>query len=1109
MIALPSSARARYQPLEILAQGGFGAAILCRQIELDRRVVIKVLHGGGAAPEEALRRFLAEAKITSRLEHPNIVKVLDFGTGEGNPWIAYEWIEGPSLLEVLDEGPMRVPDALAMAQQIAQALEHAHEQRIFHRDVKAGNIMVTPGGMSKLIDFGIASWDSGHGVRTAAGVIYGTPDTMPPEYIRGEPFRDVSDLYSLGVVLFQALSARLPFEAPNATAMLQQHLNAPPPSLRDLGHPVGAAVDGLVQRMLAKNPGLRPPGCRAFLEELHRIEEAAPGKEGEAGGTLMRRTRIQVGKGPEPGAAASAAATTEVSRPAGQASARIPDARDPGHIEPRPARTRPLWMAGAVLAVTLAVGASLRGPPVRPTAVARFDGPRRAVIVQLPPGPPVEVLLLGSQGETVATTVAAEGEATFTDLEPQISYRVEPGARSPSAFEPLLFTMPPVLRLGRISIFPAGDYILVDFEYSGPSDFVVTLTPTAGGDSRHFTGRGPGPIYREPLTGLRPETSYRLSIAHPSSPGGLAGVEVRTVSRTPSFDTKTLWMALASHDASRVKMLMALFLSVEDPRLLTALDVFISRPPDKRLFETEDQVLRILGTFRDQARAEALILDVGAWLARRPDPSSRAAWKYLHRARHRGFRPGQPGSTDPTGEAPAPGENWNWVEDYHDIGGGPELAGFLARCVEKGSGGRFPDSLLRRMALASPETARTIFLRWSEPASPLALKKHGLTGLSFVGTDRDLDHFRRTLGTDPDPALLQSALVALSTIGTPACREEALSWVRRPPPDRMKTWLATRLGFEGFEATIDAAFGRELLVGEVKARDREVGLLLGADSRTLEPTNQKLADMIVALGIQAHPRASQIEALTSFLDHPSWLVRRSAAWTLGRWGVRGTGPAIVTKVMPVDRSQAATWALGELAEPSARRPLAARLEALDGAQGDEEQIELALAAWALGRIAPIEEAALLRRIEGNSGNSRFARDLARPGAGVSGPGVTRLFLFPFIPYLPVGRSLRPEETLRVKAEGRWGFVGKALQSPDQPVWVQKQMGLLLPMVMRGRTAYSIEALRRQPRWLPPQLLHGDRPAPLQLSSYQYLPERLDHLDLEPLCGVMLVTFYWE
>ncbi|MFP2905006.1 protein kinase domain-containing protein [Pyxidicoccus sp. 3LFB2] len=251
-------------------------AWLYRASHISTRVpaAVKVVRAELNHVSEVLRRFKQEADTLQALRHPNIVEVLEYGElRDGRPWLAMEWLPGESVDQWLaHRGPFSAAEALTVMEELGGALHLAHRQGVLHRDLKAQNVMVIPraeGFTVKLVDFGIARVQAPEGLTglTSAGAVLGTPVAMAPEQIRGQAVDARTDLYSLGVLLYQLLTGRLPFEGTSAVEVEEQHLHAPPPRLGERVH-APPALEAVVQRCLAKRPEERWPDVPAFLEAL-------------------------------------------------------------------------------------------------------------------------------------------------------------------------------------------------------------------------------------------------------------------------------------------------------------------------------------------------------------------------------------------------------------------------------------------------------------------------------------------------------------------------------------------------------------------------------------------------------------------------------------------------------------------------------------------------------------------------------------------------------------------------------------------------------------------------------------------------------------------------
>ena len=261
-----------YRIVRLLGEGGMGAVYEARQEPLDRRVALKTLHADHAKNQESIARFFKEAKVLSRLEHPSIVQVSDFGNAaDGTAYLVMEYLRGQSLasrLDTLSEKGQRLPiaTALQVCVQVSDVLSLAHTQGIVHRDIKPANLMlvadpVAPGGERvKVLDFGIAKLsDDRGGVKTATDQVMGTPAYMSPEQCAGAGGVDAqTDVYALGCVLYELLSGRTPFVADGPGRLIGMHLFQEPPPLRSVAPQVPSEIAELVHRMLRKEKTQRP-----------------------------------------------------------------------------------------------------------------------------------------------------------------------------------------------------------------------------------------------------------------------------------------------------------------------------------------------------------------------------------------------------------------------------------------------------------------------------------------------------------------------------------------------------------------------------------------------------------------------------------------------------------------------------------------------------------------------------------------------------------------------------------------------------------------------------------------------------------------------------------
>jgi len=264
----------RYRILRKLGSGGMANVYLAEDEELGRRVAIKILNDRYANDELFIERFRREAKSAAALSHPNIVSIYDRGQAEGTYYIAMEVIEGRSLKElILTRGPLPIGQAIAYTLEILDALRFAHRHGIIHRDVKPHNILIG-GERLKVTDFGIAR--AGASQMTEAGSIMGTAQYLSPEQARGAPVTASSDLYSVGIVLYEMLTGKVPFSGDSAIEIAMKHLNELPKPPSKIRPEIPEDLDHVVLRALAKAPEDRYQTAEEFAEDLHRVEAGLP-----------------------------------------------------------------------------------------------------------------------------------------------------------------------------------------------------------------------------------------------------------------------------------------------------------------------------------------------------------------------------------------------------------------------------------------------------------------------------------------------------------------------------------------------------------------------------------------------------------------------------------------------------------------------------------------------------------------------------------------------------------------------------------------------------------------------------------------------------------------
>jgi len=267
----------RYELHRQIARGGMADVYLARDLLLDRPVAIKVLFDQFSKDKQFVERFRREAQRAANLNHPNIVSVFDWGEERGTYFIVMEYVEGRSLAEIIKTEGSIHPDKVAeISSEVAAALSFAHRNGIVHRDVKPGNVLVAPNGHIKVADFGIArALTNVQSELTQAGTVMGTATYISPEQAQGMEIDPRSDLYSLGVMIYEMLSGRPPFAGETPVAVAYQHVQDSPISLRAAGVSVAESLEAVTMKLLAKNPVNRYPTAEDLRSDLRRYQEGA------------------------------------------------------------------------------------------------------------------------------------------------------------------------------------------------------------------------------------------------------------------------------------------------------------------------------------------------------------------------------------------------------------------------------------------------------------------------------------------------------------------------------------------------------------------------------------------------------------------------------------------------------------------------------------------------------------------------------------------------------------------------------------------------------------------------------------------------------------------
>jgi serine/threonine protein kinase len=334
----------RYMLQQLLGRGGMATVHLAHDCVLKRPVAVKMLHTGLGHEPSSRERFRREAQAVARLSHTNIVAVFDSGEdvvadAGPVPYIVMEYVEGASLSALLREeidkhGAMPCDRALRITADVLAALTASHEQGLIHRDIKPGNVMVTPRGAVKVMDFGIArALQAGVTPMTQTGMVVGTPQYLSPEQALGRSIDARTDLYSVGCMLFELLTGRPPFEGDTAFSVAYQHIQEQPPVPSTINQAISPAVDALVARALRKDPALRFPTAEAMRDEVERVLCEVQSGVKSPHGAGQGLTGVTPAKHPRRRRIAFAAGAAVVFAAAGTAAAQLlPDHTGPARV---------------------------------------------------------------------------------------------------------------------------------------------------------------------------------------------------------------------------------------------------------------------------------------------------------------------------------------------------------------------------------------------------------------------------------------------------------------------------------------------------------------------------------------------------------------------------------------------------------------------------------------------------------------------------------------------------------------------------------------------------------------------------------------------------------
>ncbi|MDP8956977.1 MAG: protein kinase [Actinomycetota bacterium] len=433
----------RYRLVRRIASGGMGTVWEAEDTVLRRPVAVKVLSEALSSDVQFTERFKREARAAAGLAHPNVANVFDYGEQDGTQFIVMELLEGETLAARLNRGSIDSDEAVHIIEKVAAALQTAHNAGVVHRDVKPGNIMLLPSGGVKVMDFGIAAaaWAA---PITVTGTTLGTASYISPEQAAGEKVTSASDIYSLGVVLYEMLTGRRPFMQDTPVAVAAAHLNQPPPPVRDVAPDIPPHVAAACDKALSKAPEERPPSAAAFAAMLRGSGAAIPSVAPAGSADHTEAVTAANGTAPLPQPAVVPAERT----------ARLP-AGPPASSRQASGRSRvPLWGILVTLLSLVLLGivlAAFLGGPDRPSPAARD---RQSPTAPAPPPAPATVPVpevLGLDLDQARQRLEADGFEVTVERVPGAQPNAVVGV-DPNVGEPVPRGSPVTLTVGRLPV---------------------------------------------------------------------------------------------------------------------------------------------------------------------------------------------------------------------------------------------------------------------------------------------------------------------------------------------------------------------------------------------------------------------------------------------------------------------------------------------------------------------------------------------------------------------------------------------------------------------------------------------------------------------------------
>ncbi|MBI4860611.1 MAG: protein kinase [Candidatus Riflebacteria bacterium] len=915
-VALGDEFRQRYGLVRALGRGAGGIVFLATHVAVRRPVAIKFLIQ--AKTPEHLARFLREGRILGSVHHPNVMQVFDCGAIEGFPYLVVELLEGGSLRDLLKrKGRLFVGEAVQIVADCLTGLHACHERGVIHRDLKPENIMFTAARKPKIVDFGIARDRSDLVSLTSTGTLIGTPNYLSPESIDGRPAQVASDIYAMGVIIYEMLAGRRPFVASRLWSVLDAHLNAQPPSLREFAPNVPPDLARLIDAALSKSPEGRPSSAVRFAEELREIS-ASRFRRADSGGISRPASRPE----DRVGARRSGLPALSVARAALVAA---------GVALLVAASLRGLWgpdgHARGSRNVPLRSTTSASSDPVSPArATVLFDFPRhrRMRVWAVPPRDRLRVTLtLGSRMWATASFDPAAGGAILDDLPPGASGELQVlDSAGRRICRPVAVRLPDCAPVAGFLCQPfvqGPRGVLVDFDLPEPLPVTVEVGPwqerKLPADARprvrtiSRVAAPPGTrVFRHVFTDVVQAWTTGKGTVEDSS---LIPVFRQVLSTT---DPRKL-------DRDVLSRMLDVVQAIRDPGLAVALEPHLERALASDLKERALNAL-VLGR---HPRAVDLC---GSMLG--PKPSGRLLELYGRALARRGL----PGDCELIAGAQRANPDCR-------------LTSFLGRC-DRSRAKDVVTALLTRAVAGEEQLLPRAFVRLEDLGGEEAVST--LTGL--LAPDRSA-----TVRSGAAEVIARLVPPSQYDPGASEARAKARSAVleafSRAPTTPSLLWAVARLGLDGGGPTLSTILDSP---GDPRLR----------------------RDAACALGLLRAPAAAVV--LRRALADPSPWVASAAAWGLAKLGDReAERPLLDLALSGSDRFGVAAWALGMLGAQRAAEPLHRQLVRLSSLSKDETPSRMAALCWTMGKLSWAPAMEDLRRLASDPARSRFIRVLAKKG----------------------------------------------------------------------------------------------------------------------------------